>query len=140
MSKLKEGFSKLKSTWKGIQFISAKDAFRRLMIVLVTMLVLSLIMVVLDYSFGLGFQALSKIRLNSKTVKIILSVVFMIAALVIIVLETMAKPRTNGFGIAKNTDSYLSRNGKNRLEQKLHGIIRISAIVCALCAIVIYVL
>ena len=138
MEKIKSGLKKFKSTWKNIQFLSGKEVVKRLLIVLSTMVVLALCIVGLDILFGNGFKALSKVNFGINALKVGVSIVFLLSALVLIGLVTLARPRSRGFGIMGNSDSYMSKNKKSRMEDRYHNAIRISAIVCAVAAIVMY--
>lgn len=138
MEKIKSGLKKFKSTWKNIQFLSGKEVVKRLLIVLATMVVLALCIVGLDILFGNSFKALSKVNLGINALKVGVSIVFLLSALVLIGLVTLARPRSRGLGIMGNSDSYMSKNKKSRMEDRYHNAIRISAIVCAVAAIVMY--
>lgn len=138
MEKIKSGLKKFKSTWKNIQFLSGKEVVKRLLIVLATMVVLALCIVGLDILFGNGFKALSKVNFGINALKVGVSIVFLLSALVLIGLVTLARPRSRGLGIMGNSDSYMSKNKKSRMEDWYHNAIRISAVVCAVATIVMY--
>ena len=138
MEKIKSGLKKFKSTWKNIQFLSGKEVVKRLLIVLATMVVLALCIVGLDILFGNGFKALSKVNFGINALKVGVSIVFLLSALVLIGLVTLARPRSRGLGIMGNSDSYMSKNKKSRMVDWYHNAIRISAVVCAVATIVMY--
>lgn len=139
MEKIKSRFARFKSTWKSIQFLSFKETLKRLLIVLVTMVVLALCIVGLDFVFGNGFKAISTIDLDINVLKIIMSIVLLLSSIVMIVLVTLARPRSRGIGIMGNSDSYMSKNKKTRMEERYHNAIRISAIVCVVATLVMYI-
>lgn len=139
MEKVKSFFKRFKHTWKNIRFMSFKDLMRTTLIVLLAMFFLGVCIVGLDALFGNGLKALSSINIPQvKAVQIILSIIFLLSALMLIVLETIVKPRTQGFGIATYKDSYMSKNKVKNMEYKIKKIIMINGIVCAVSALGCY--
>lgn len=139
MEKIYSLINKFRATWRTIQFLSVKETLKRLMIVVITMTVLGLCIVGLDIVFGNGFKAFSAISLNANILKTVMSIVFLLSSITLIGLVTMARPRTRGIGIMGNSDSYMSKNKKSRMEDKYHNAIRISAAICVVTAMIMYI-
>ena len=87
----------LKHSWSKIKFLSKKQVAKRFGIVALIMTVLTLFIMGVDYGLTNGFDTLFSINFDIPILKTILSVVFLILAILLIVLEVFRKQNTNGF-------------------------------------------
>lgn len=127
-------FKRMKASWKKIKFLSKSQVFKRLGIVVAVMTVLCLFMMAIDYGLNEGFTLLSKVSLNWSVVKIIVSVIFSILAVVLIVLEVFRKQQTKGFLGSTNTKKI------NTTDDTITNVIRIISICMFILLIVMYIL
>ena len=123
---------KMKSSWKKIKFLSKGQVFKRLGIVSLVMTILCLIMLAIDYSLNEGFSLLSEVNFDIPVLKTIISVIFLILAIALIVLEVFRKQQTKGF---------LTTTKKiNTADDTLTNIIRVISICMFVLLIIMYIL
>ena len=136
MENVRKFFKDVKSSWKNIKFISRKNAIKRTVLVLVSMLVLGLLIMGIDWLVGNGFKALSLVSLNVSVAKTIMTVIFSIFALIVILLATVIKSSTKGF---TTTNNYYEKH-RNDPQHKMNQAIVICSVVCFISAILAYIL
>ena len=136
--KVRKFFMDLRKSWKSIKFISRKNALKRTVVVLVTMLMLGLLIMVVDWLIGNGFKALSMLTLDMHVLKTVMTVIFSVAALIVIVLGTLIKSKTKSFTAPVNQDSYWEKH-KSDPQYKMSKAILISSIICFISAVGAYI-
>ena len=137
MENVRKFFKDVKSSWKNIRFISRKNAVKRTVLVLVSMLVLGLLIMGIDWLVGNGFKALSLVSLDVSVAKTIMTVIFSISALVVIILSTVIKSTTKGFSVSNN--NYYDKHRKDP-QYKMNTLMIISSVACFVSAICAYIL
>lgn len=144
MSKLKGFFKSVLGAWKKIRFLSWKELVHRCLVVMAAIVVLAALIVALDFLFQLGLTGLSAIAVTSsdgvKVVRVALSVLFLISAVCLIVLQVLKKSDDSGFGFLSGNQNYFSKSNKKTSAQWMSVTIKVVATVCAVTSLVIFIL
>lgn len=137
-SKIRKFFEDIKKTWKRIKFMSKKDAIKRTIVVLISIVILGLLIMGIDFIVGNGFKALSLVSLNISVAKTILTVIFSISALLVIILGVLIESKTKSFTPMTNNATY--NKSKNTPQYKMNVMMVVCSMICFISAVGVYIL
>ena len=133
----KIGFVKqVRQAWKKVKFLSLSDALKRLGIVTVVVICLSLIVTGLDFVIIKGLSGLSSLTFEANIIKVILAVVFVLLALALIIVEVARHSKTKGFSVTNSSVNNRYRTG----DDILSSIVRYLGIALFVVTVLMYVI